>query len=130
MQLKPAIKSLLVLALLLSPGGTAKAAPQAEQAPLPELSAFVANVRARLRSDRALQAQYTFLERREEINVSKLGKVKDGPVKVYEVYPSLERGNTYKRLISVDGKPLSAAELEKNDKIHQQHIQFSPIHRM
>ncbi len=122
MQLIPAIKALLVLALLLSPERTAKAVPHAEQEPLPELSAFVANVRARLRSDRALQAQYTFLERREEIKVSKLGKVKDGPVKVYEVYPSLEPGNTYKRLVSVDGTPLSAAELEKNDKIHQQHI--------
>ena len=55
------------------------------------------------------------MERREEITMSKLGKVKDGPVKVYEVYPSEEPGNTWKRLISVDGKPLSAAELEKND---------------
>ena len=89
---------------------------------LPELSAFVAQVRARLRSDRGLQAQYTFLERREEVTMSKLGKVKDGPVKVYEVYPSVEPGNTYKRLISVDGKPLSAAELEKNDREHQKHV--------
>ena len=74
------------------------------------------------RTDRALQAQYTFMERREEITMSKLGKVKDGPVKVYEVYPSEEPGNTWKRLVSVDGKPLSAAELEKNDKEHQKHI--------
>ena len=41
--------------------------------------------------------------------------MKDGPVKVYEVYPSEEPGNTWKRLVSVDGKPLRAAELEKND---------------
>ena len=89
---------------------------------LPDVSAFVAEVRARLRTDRALQAQYTFLERREEISVSKLGKVKDGPVKVYEVYPSEEPGNTWKRLIWVDGKPLSSAELDKNDTVHQRDI--------
>lgn len=89
---------------------------------LPEVSAFAASVRARLRSDRALQAQYTFLERREEVTMSKLGKVKEGPVKVYEVYPSVEPGNTYKRLISIDGKPLSPTELEKNDQVHQKHL--------
>jgi hypothetical protein len=89
---------------------------------LPEVSAFTAQVRARLRSDRALQAQYTFMERREEIDVSKLGKVKEGPVKVYEVYPSEEPGNLWKRLMSVNGKPLSAAELAKNDAVHQKDI--------
>jgi hypothetical protein len=62
------------------------------------------------------------MERNEEIAMSKLGKVKDGPVKVYEVYPSEEPGNTWKRLVSVDGKRLSEAELEKNDKVHQKHI--------
>ncbi len=67
--------------------------PRPRTAPLPEVSAFTAQVRARLRTDRALQAQYTFMERREEIRVSKLGKVKDGPVKVYEVYPSEDPGN-------------------------------------
>lgn len=91
-------------------------------APLPDVSAFAAQVRARLRSDRALQAQYTFMERREEISVSKLGKVKDGPVKVYEVYPSEDPGNLYKRLVSVDGKPLTAAELARNDAVHQKDI--------
>ena len=54
--------------------------------------------------------------------MSKLGKVKDGPVKMYEVYPSEDPGNLYKRLVSVDGKPLSAAELAKNDAVHQKHI--------
>jgi hypothetical protein len=97
--------------------------PQApDSTPLPDVSVFAAKVRARLRSDRALQAQYTFLERREEISMSKLGKVKDGPVKTYEVYPSEDPGNLYKRLVSVDGKALSAAELAKNDAVHQKHI--------
>ena len=66
MQLKPAIKFLLVLALLLSPEHTANAVPhvqpersaeaepRVQAEPLPELSAFVAKVRARLRSSLAL----------------------------------------------------------------------------
>ena len=93
-----------------------------DSTPLPEVSAFTAQVRARLRSDRALQAQYTFMERREEIDVSRLGKVKEGPVKVYQVYPSEDPGNLWKRLMSVNGKPLSAAELARNDAIHQKDI--------
>ena len=128
------IHAVAVLALAFAAASTQQASglwllasslrPQApaSSAPLPEVSAFTAQVRARLRTDRALQAQYTFLERREEISVSKLGKVKDGPVKVYEVYPSEDPGNLYKRLVSVDGKPLSEAELAKNDAVHQKHI--------
>jgi hypothetical protein len=90
--------------------------------PLPDLKPFAAEVRRRWREARRLQAQYTFIERREEVKLTALGKVKEGPVKVYEVYPSPEPGNTYKRLIAVDGKPLSKAEIEKNDRIHRQHV--------
>jgi hypothetical protein len=117
------IHAVAVLALTLAPALQASGpGPQAEAPPLPDVSAFTAQVRARLRTDRALQAQYTFMERREEITMSKLGKVKDGPIKVYEVYPSEDPGNLYKRLVSVDGKPLGEAELAKNDAVHQKHI--------
>jgi hypothetical protein len=117
------IHAVAVLVLALGPALQASSpGPQAEDPPLPDVSAFAAQVRARLKTDRALQAQYTFMERREEITMSKLGKVKDGPVKVYEVYPSEDPGNLYKRLISVDGKPLGEAELAKNDAVHQKHI--------
>jgi len=84
--------------------------------PLPDTATLIREVRARLRPDRDLLSQYTYIERREEVEVSKLGEVTEGPVKVYEVYPSLEPGNTYKRLIAVDGKPLSRSELEKADR--------------
>ncbi len=90
--------------------------------PLPDPKAFVAEVRKRLLSDRTLQSQYTYLEHRAEVSVSKLGKVSNGPLKVYEVYPSVELGNNYKRLISVDGVPLTAAELEKQDRIHRDDV--------
>lgn len=91
--------------------------------PLPDRAAFIAEVRKRLDPDRDVLSQYTYIERKEEIDVSTFGKVQKGPVKVYEVYPSREAGNTWKRLVSVDGKPLSPAELEKNDRLHRQHLQ-------
>jgi len=90
--------------------------------PLPDVKTVAAEVRKRLMSDRELQSQYTFTERREEIQVSKLGKVTKGPVKTYEVYPSPEPGNTYKRLIAVDGVPLPSAELEKQDRVHRDDV--------
>jgi hypothetical protein len=90
--------------------------------PLPDGRAVALEVRRRAMTDRELQSQYTFTERREEIEVSKLGKVRKGPTKTYEVYPSAEPGNTYKRLVAVNGKPLSAAELEKQDRKHRDDV--------
>jgi hypothetical protein len=92
---------------------------EGREPPLPDTPAFVREVRVRLRADRELLSEYTYIEKREEIRVSKLGQVAEGPVKVYEVHPSLEPGRTYKRLISVNGMPLSAAELAKADRKHQ-----------
>jgi hypothetical protein len=112
--------ALLVVCILI---GTSAAVPgQTTDKPLPDADTFLAEVKARLRTDRALQSQYTFLERREEIEVSKFGKVKKGALKEYEVYPSLIPGNTYKRLIKVDGRPLDPAELAKNDEKHRKDV--------
>jgi hypothetical protein len=101
-------------------GGTLGAA---DNRPLPDLKAFAAEVRQRLLGDRVLQSQYMYIEHRKELSVSKLGKVSDGPLKVYEVYPSVEPGNAYKRLIAVDGKPLSAEELDEQDRKHREDLQ-------
>ena len=43
-------------------------------------------------------------------------------MKTYEVYPSVERGNTYKRLIAVNGVPLPPAELERRTRIHREDV--------
>jgi hypothetical protein len=109
---------------VLEPGGGSQesVSPSTNDRPLPDPKAFGAEVRRRMLTDRELQAQYTFVEKREEIKVSKLGKVTAGPVKTYEVYPSVERGNTYKRLIAVNGVPVPAAELEKQDRVHREDV--------
>ena len=82
----------------------------------PDIVRFTAEVRKRVMSDRALQSQYTYLEHRQEVDISRFGKVSTGPLKVYEVYPSVEFGNNYKRLIAVNGVPLSTVAIEKQDR--------------
>lgn len=83
---------------------------------LPELEAFLRNIRANLRSDRLLQSQYTFNLKETEIYLDKQGNTKKTQIDEYEVYPSLEEGLTYLRHISRDGKPLSPEEIEKQDR--------------
>jgi hypothetical protein len=94
----------------------------AQDRPLPEASSFLAQTRARLRMDRTLLSQYTYLEHRREIRLTKLGKVELGPREVLEVYPGLDPADTYRRLIEVDGKPRAARELEAEDRKHQARV--------
>jgi hypothetical protein len=95
---------------------------RAQDHPLPQLGAFLAQARTHLRTDRSLQSQYTYLERRADIRMSKLGKLGTGLWKVYEVYPGVPPVQTYRRLIEVDGKPLPKAELDQNDRGHQKTV--------
>ncbi len=90
--------------------------------PLPEADAFVAAVRARLFTDEDLQRDYTYLEKREEVRVSKLGKVHVGRTRLFEVYPSPEPGHRYRRLIADDGVPLDPKELERRDGEYQKYL--------
>jgi len=87
--------------------------------PLPNAEEFIAHVRAHLRSDEDLQRQYTYLERRQRIRVSKLGKVHLDDTRLFEVYPSPERGQTYRRLLSIDDHPLSPDDLHRRDEARQ-----------
>lgn len=104
-------------------GLTAQTPPgAAANAPLPDVNAVAKEVRARLQLDRELQTNYTYLERRRDVKVSKLGKVTVGPQRTFEVYPSNKPGRTYKRLIEVDGTPLPRADLERRDEEHRQHV--------
>jgi len=109
----------LVLALLFLQNGGAQ---QEAAKLLPELGPFLQGIRAHLRSDRLLLSQYTYTQKQTEHQFDKKGKLKKTIVRVFEVYPSLEEGFTYMRLISRDGKPLSSAELEKQDRAHDKKV--------
>ncbi len=101
----------LISLLLLS----SSAARQEVARPLPDLGSFLEEIKSKLRSDRLLQSQYTYTMKQTVRELDGKGKVKNTVVNVYEVYPSLEEGLTYTRLISKNGTPLSDKELHKND---------------
>jgi hypothetical protein len=90
--------------------------------PLPDITRLQRAVRAKLQPDEALLRQYTYRERRRDVKVSRLGKLYLGPWREFEVYPSTEPGETYKRLVAVDGKPLPPAELARRDAEHRKRL--------
>ena len=96
-------------------------AAAAEQGP-PDPAEVMRRVRDRARLDYELQSNFTYLENRRDVKVSRLGKVTVGPMRTFEVYPSPESGGTYKRLIAIDGKPLPPAELARRDAEHQKNL--------
>src|SRR5262245_54910097 len=97
-------------------------AAAAQNQALPDAQSFLTQTRKNLRTDRALLSQYTYLERRREIRLTKLGKVELGAEQVRQVYPGLDPADTYRRLIEVDGKPRDPRVLEEEDRRHQQQV--------
>jgi hypothetical protein len=97
-------------------------APSPAQRPMPSPAEFVTRVRQALQLDYQLQKDFTFIERRRDIKLSKLGKVTIGPLRTFEVYPSDRPGGTYKRLIAIDGKPLTPDELARRDAEHERDL--------
>jgi hypothetical protein len=79
-------------------------------------------VRQAVRLDTQIQKDFTYFERRRDVRISKLGKVTIGPERTFEVYPSDQHGRTYKRLIAINGLPLSAEELAQRDAQHQRDL--------
>jgi hypothetical protein len=99
-----------------------RAALPAQDRPLPDAATFLKEVRAHLRTDRTLLSQYTYLERRREIRITKLGKVELGQQQLFQVYPGLDRDDTYRRLIEIDGNRRDPRELANDDRRHQKHV--------
>ena len=91
--------------------------PDADR-PLPELGPFVAEARKHLRSDRLLLSQYTYTQTETQKRLNKDGSTKQIDITVSEIYPSFEEGLSYERVISKNGKPLPASEIEKRDREH------------
>ena len=96
---------------------------QSSAAPLPvNTEAIMRKVRDAARLDYEIQKEFTYLERRRDIRLSTFGKVTVGPLRTFEVYPSPIPGRTFKRLIEVDGKPLTAQELARREAEHQKDL--------
>ena len=113
--LKLSIALLAITAGIAPPGGT-------RQGPVPNPADVLRRAREGARLDYELQANFTYIEQRRDVKVSRLGKVSVGPLRTFEVYPSREAGRTYKRLVAVDGKPLPPSELAWRDAEHQENV--------
>jgi hypothetical protein len=91
----------------------------AQERPLPDQDAFLRDVRAKLRTDSSLQSSYIYTETRREQKLDDRGRVTQESVKVYESYPGLPGEERWERLLSENGRPRPAAELEKDIRDRQ-----------
>ena len=106
---------LAIFALLLL---SSAAGPGQPEPPFPSPREFAQRLRQAVRLDHQLQKDFTYVEHRRDVKISKLGKVSIGPQRTFQVIPSPVSGETYKRLIAVDGVPLTAGELARRDAEH------------
>lgn len=93
--------------------------PGGQERPLPDEASFLAEVRKHLQTDYSLQSSYTYVETRREQKLDKRGRVVDESIKVFENYPGLPGEGRWERLTARDGVPLSAEELESQDRKRQ-----------
>jgi len=101
----------MVIAVLLT-----AIALHAQERPLPDLTVFMPEVKKRLQTDQSLQSSYSYVETRRERKLDGSGRVTSESVKVIENYPGLPGEPRWERVISEDGKPVPAADLEKADR--------------
>jgi len=94
--------------------------PQVRPAAQPEidLDALARSVHATLLKEYRQDQRYSYIEKRRDVDISKLGRVSVGPLRTFEVYPRTF-GPDYKRLIEIEGKPLDPAELARRDEEHR-----------
>ena len=85
----------------------------AQERPLPDQESFLREVRTRLQTDSTLQSGYIYVETRREQKLDGSGRVQQESVKVYESYPGLPGEGRWERLISENGRPRAASDLEK-----------------
>ncbi|MDQ6894724.1 MAG: hypothetical protein M3167_18875 [Acidobacteriota bacterium] len=120
--LRASLSALLVLGLAGFCGAQTVPAEPAVPQPLPELHAFLDAVRGNLHSDETLLDQYTFTEKHTERRLDGKGGVKKVTTETFEVYPSLEPGHTYRRLVERDGRTLTSDELAAEDRRHDKKV--------
>src|SRR5574341_1365813 len=97
--------------------------PALQDRPLPDTQRFQQEVRKRLQTDDERQSSYMYVEARRERSLDKSGKPTKETTKVYESYPALPGQPRWRRLVSVDGKPVSPADVDKQDRKRQKDVQ-------
>jgi hypothetical protein len=88
----------------------------AQDRPLPDQEAFLKETRKHLQRDSSVQRSYMYVETRREVKLDKDGGIEEQSVKVFESYPGLPGQPRWERLISKDGRPVSAEDLAEQDR--------------
>ena len=91
--------------------------PAAQDRPLPDLQAFLAQARTRLQTDNERQRSYIYVETQRERKLDGKGGVRSESVKVVESYPPLPgEGERWERVLEEDGRRKTEAELARQDE--------------
>jgi hypothetical protein len=88
--------------------------------PMPDTRSFLEEVRRNLASDETLLENYTFTEEFSERRLDSGGGVKSVKQEFFEVYPSVEPGKLYRRLVAQNGRKLTEKELAEQDRKHEE----------
>ena len=88
----------------------------AQNQPLPDQETFLKQTRKHLQTDTSVQSSYMYVETRREVKLDKDGRTAEESVKVFESYPGLPGQPRWERLISQDGKPVTAEDLAEQDR--------------
>src|SRR6188768_469005 len=96
--------------------GCLLAGTAAQERPLPDLQAFLAQARTKLQTDNARQRSYIYVETRHERKLDGSGRVRSESVKVVESYPPLPgEEERWERVLEENGKPRTESELARQD---------------
>lgn len=88
---------------------------------LPDVTAFLNEIKGKLRSDERLQLQYTFRETVTEREHDRGGRLTKTTTKVYEVFPAEDIG--YRRLVLENGRPVDASVLAREDEKQRKKVE-------
>jgi hypothetical protein len=86
--------------------------------PPPDPGLLAQKVRESIRREYAEPSRFDYIEEGRDIDVSMFGGVSTGPLQKYEVRRNPD-GGRWRRLIAVDGKPVAADELKRQDAEHE-----------
>jgi hypothetical protein len=96
--------------------------PQKDDArPLPDVESLIKTVVAHQEKIGEIREQYTFRQTETQNKLDDKGRVKESEVRVSEVTPVA--GVYVERLVSIDGKPLSAKDQEDEDRKVQKEVE-------
>ena len=87
----------------------------AQDRPLPDQDTFLKETRKHLQRDSSVQRNYMYVETQREVKLDKDGRIQEQSVKVFESYPGLPGQPRWERLISENGRPVSAKGLAEQD---------------